>query len=95
MKSYREIALLYKYKVDEMMCDRILASIDINNMGYTIDELCFLSSLRIPVFEYHITTPYQLNEHLIKVGKSVYMDYMTNCIATTWNAFIKKVKGNE
>lgn len=96
MKSYREIALLYHYKIDEQIADRILVSIDISDMGgYTIDELCFLSSLNIPVFEYHITTPYQLNEHLIKVGKSVYVDYIANRIANTWNSFFKRIKNNE
>lgn len=96
MKSYREIALLYHYKVDEQIAKRILASIYISDVnGYTIDELSFLNSLNIPIFEYHISTPRQLSEHLIKVGKSAYIDYMSSCIANTWCAFIKKLKGDE
>ena len=48
MKSYREIALLYHYKIDEQIADRILVSIDISDTnGYTIDELNFLNSLNI------------------------------------------------
>lgn len=96
MKSYREIALLYHYKIDEQIADKILISIDIRDTnGYTIDELNFLNSLNIPIFEYRISTPKELNEHLIKVGRGVYMDYMIDSIANTWNAFLNKVKGNE
>ena len=96
MKSYREIALLYHYKIDEQIADRILVSIDISDTnGYTIDELNFLNSLNIPIFEYRISTPKELNEHLIKIGRGVYMDYMIDSIANTWNAFLNKVKGNE
>lgn len=96
MKSYREIALLYHYKIDKQISDRILISIDISDTnGYTIDELNFLNSLNIPIFEYRISTPKELNEHLIKVGRGVYMDYMIDSIANTWNAFLNKVKGNE
>mgnify|MGYP003290277172 CR=1 FL=1 len=96
MIEFRRIALAYKYGLSDEMCERILASIDISDMGgYTIDDLGFLNSLNIPIFEYRIFTPKELNEHLIKVGKSVYMDYMVDSIANTWNAFLKRIKGNE
>ena len=97
MKSYREIALLYHYKIDGQIVDKILASIDISSdtNGYTINELSFLNNLNIPIFEYRISTPKELNEHLIKIGKGVYIDYMIDSIANTWNGFLKRIKNNE
>lgn len=93
MKSYREIALLYHYKIDETMANRILASIDIGNANYTIDELCLLSQYGIPVFEYNIRTATQLNDLLTKVGRGAYLDYLTHSIAQRWNMFAKRLKG--
>ena len=91
MIEFRRIALVYKYGLSDEMCERILASIDINDIGYTMDELSFLNSLNIPIFEYHISTPRQLSEHLIKVGKSVYMDYLTHTISNMWSSFVNKL----
>ena len=91
MKSYREIALQYKYGISEDMSNRIIASIDIGNDRYSIDELCFLSSLNIPIFEYRIGTPKELDVFLNKVGKSVYMDYLTHIISNMWSSFVNKL----
>lgn len=90
MKTYREIALQYKYGISEDMSDRIIASININNDRYSIDELCFLSRLNIPIFEYRIGTPKELDKFLNKIGKSVYMDYLTHTISNMWSSFINK-----
>lgn len=97
MIEFRRIALAYKYGLSDEMCERILASIDISSdkNGYTINELSFLNNLNIPIFEYRISTPRELNEHLIKIGKGVYIDYMIDSIANTWNGFLKRIKNNE
>jgi hypothetical protein len=92
MKSYREVALMYHYKIEEQMANRILASIDIGNVNYTIDELCLLNQYNIPVFQNHIHTSMQLNDLLIKVGKDIYLEYLAHSIAQKWDSFAKRFK---
>lgn len=89
MKTYREIALQYAYDIDEGMCDCILAYIDKSDKNFKYEELNFLASFYIPVFERGIKSPKQLDEFLTKVGKRVYVDYLTNSVTKRFNSIIK------
>lgn len=89
MKTYREIALQYAYNIDERMCDWILVCVDKSDDDFKYKELNFLASFNIPVFERGIKSPKQLDEFLTKVGKRVYVDYLTDSVTKRFNSIIK------
>lgn len=89
MKTYREIALQYAYNIDKKMCDCILAYIDKSDIDFTYKELSFFANFNIPVFERGIKSPKQLNAFLTKLGKQVYVDYLTNSVTKRFNSIIK------
>lgn len=95
MKSYREVALQYKYGItNQDLCDHILLCIDTNDKVYNIKELCWLNNIGIPVFEYKIQTSRQLDALLIKEGKSCYIDYLLHIFIQWCNNLINVLKSN-